>query len=340
MVRKIFHIVFWCLLGTGCVVLLVAAMDKKDDKVCSAVKVDIRNHQNANFVSEKEILSILSAHGIKQGRSLASVQLHPVEKLIANNPWVQDAEIFLDNNNVFYAIIRQRIPVARVFTLGSTSFYIDSNGLRLPLINNQQERLTVFTGFTSERKILSAPDSLVLNDITSIAGFIHKDSFWNAQIAQVNITPERTYQLVPVIGNHLIELGDATQLEEKFEKLFAFYKQVLAVGGFDLYEKIDVRYNKQIVAVQHNNQNNSAFHAATSAKQILPVKKFEQDNYSKDTQKKNIEKSKIISNATQTHTEVKQKENTIKEKEIILEQKIEERVPKAVMQKPGGEDND
>ena len=37
-----------------------------------------------------------------------------------------------------------------------------------------------------------------------------------AQVAQVDITSQRTYEIVPLVGNQLIKIGNAENLDEKF----------------------------------------------------------------------------------------------------------------------------
>ena len=97
--------------------------------------------------------------------------------------WIKDAELFFDNHQTLHVKIIEREPVARVFTVSGNSFYIDSTGLRLPVNENATARVIVFTSFPSDKKDLSKPDSLVLNDIKKSAQYISADSFLNEQTA-------------------------------------------------------------------------------------------------------------------------------------------------------------
>ena len=108
----------------------------------------------------------------------------------------------------------------------------------------------MFTSFPSEKNKLSHPDSLVLFDIKAIAQYIQQDSMLLAQVAQVDITSQRTYEIVPLVGNQLIKIGNAENLDEKFSKLKMFYQQVWSKVGFEKYETIDVQYSGQVVAVK------------------------------------------------------------------------------------------
>ncbi|MES1223267.1 MAG: hypothetical protein ABUT20_47675, partial [Bacteroidota bacterium] len=104
-----------------------------------------------------------------------------------------------------------------------------------------------FTGFPG-KKVLNSKDSILLNEVKNMAQFIYADSFWMAQAAQIDITPERTFEMIPMVGNHIIKLGDGENIDQKFHRLFTFYKEVLSKTGFDKYRLIDVQYAGQVVA--------------------------------------------------------------------------------------------
>ena len=122
--------------------------------------------------------------------------------------------------------------------------------MQLPLSNDYSDRVPMFTAFTSTKRKLSKPDSLLMDDIKRIASIIVQDSFWNAQVSQVNISPNRTFEIIPVLGNQVIKLGNADSLQSKFDKLTAFYKQIWSKSSFEKYESISVEFNGQIVAVK------------------------------------------------------------------------------------------
>ena len=111
-------------------------------------------------------------------------------------------------------------------------------------------RLPVFTGFPVEKPKKMGADGLLLKQIENVDQFILRDSFWSAQIAQINITPSRTFEMIPVVGNHLIDFGDGENYKEKFDKLYVFYKEVLGKTGFDKYARVDLRFENEIVCTK------------------------------------------------------------------------------------------
>jgi cell division protein FtsQ len=146
-------------------------------------------------------------------------------------------------------LVAERDPIARVFTIAGKSFYIDSAGMRMPLLPGVSARLPVITGFPAAKK-LNQQDSALLRAVTGIAQYVNENRFWQAQIAQIDITPAGTFELMPVIGNHIIRIGNAENLEEKLDRLFLFYKQVLTQTGFDKYGIVDVQFNNQVIGIK------------------------------------------------------------------------------------------
>jgi len=246
--KQRFILIGWCVLGAGTLALLFSAMKQKEHKPCTAINIEIIGAHQHVFVNENDVKEILKANGALAGKDISEMDLRTTEDELQKDAWIKKAELFFDNNQILQVKIDEREPLARVFALEGNSFYIDSSGMRLPLSDQQSARVPVFTSFTSDKINMSAPDSALLSDVKKIALFISQDSFWTEQISQINITPQRNFEMVPVLGDQIIELGNADSLQAKFDRLYSFYKQVWAKAGFEKYEKIDVQYDGEVVA--------------------------------------------------------------------------------------------
>ncbi|HMD00723.1 MAG TPA: hypothetical protein VKH37_11245, partial [Ferruginibacter sp.] len=128
----------------------------------------------------------------------------------------------------------------------------------LPLSDKFSARLPVFTNFPSDRIVLSKADSAMLVDIRELSLAIQKDSFRMAMIEQVDITPQRTFEITPKLGNQLILLGDASAAEEKLQKMELFYKKVMPTAGWNYYSVINLQYKGQVVAKKRGAEDVSA----------------------------------------------------------------------------------
>jgi cell division protein FtsQ len=251
-IQKWLMISLWIFLSAGVMTLLVAAIQKKKQKAIKDVVVEIVGAHNYVFVDEADVKQIAStANGASiNGESVGQLRMKKMEEALEKDEWIKDAELFIDNNNVLHIKIFEREPVARVFNTKGDNFYVDSSGMMLNVNNNTGVRMPVFTSFSGGMQKMNAFDSSVLMQLKNIGQFIVNDSFWNAQIAQVDITSTGNFEMVPLFGNHLIVFGDGNHIENKFKRLMGFYEQVLSKVGMEKYERIDVQYEKQIVATR------------------------------------------------------------------------------------------
>jgi cell division protein FtsQ len=247
----------WVCIGGGMLSLLIAAIGKKNREDCADYTIAIKNSEENLFIDANDIRKLMKAGAGSEikGKKISEINLKKLEQLLRENVWVRKAEMWFDNRNVLHVEVYEREPIARIFTAAGNTFYIDSTEKKLPLSDKLSARVPVFTGFI-DKKVYSAKDSLLLTDVKNIATYISNHPFWKSQVAQIDITPERTFELSPVIGNHLVKLGSGQDIEKKFNRLMIFYKQVLAQKGFDAYSTIDVQYNGQVVGTKRGSDKN------------------------------------------------------------------------------------
>ena len=247
----------WVCIGGGMLSLLIAAIGKKNREDCTGYTIAIKAAKENYFIDADDIRKLLrSGAGTEiKGKKIKEINLKKLEQLLKDNVWIRKAEMWFDNRNVLHVEVYEREPIARIFTLSGNTFYIDSTEKKLPLSGKLSARVPVFTGFI-DKKVYSAKDSLLLTDVKNIAAYVKNDPFWMSQVAQIDITADRNFELSPVVGNHLIKLGNGKELEKKFNRLMIFYKQVLAQKGFDAYSTIDVQYSGQVVGTKRGTEKN------------------------------------------------------------------------------------
>lgn len=245
-------ITVWLCIGAGMLTLLLAAISKKNKGRCKDYTITLNGVQNNFFIDEKDVEQLLmkATKGNIRGEQIASFKLHELEVMLEHNTWIDNAELYFDNRDVLHITITEKEPVARVFTTAGNSFYIDSLGRKMPLSDKLSARVPVFTGFPDKKK-LNPGDSLLLNNIRVAANYIMNHPFWMSQVSQIDITVDRDFEMIPVVGNHLVKLGNGENIDKKFHRLLLFYKQVLSKTGFDKYKVIDVQYKGQVVVSKY-----------------------------------------------------------------------------------------
>lgn len=257
-IRRILITIIAPVAALGLLTLLIAAISEKRRGECKDYKITIKSADKDMFIDEMDVFKLLSAGtgGRVKGQLVSAINIRKLEATLENSVWIEDAQLYFDNTNTLHVSVTEREPLARVFTTGGSSFYIDSLEKRMPLSERKSARVPVFTGFP-DKKNLSQKDSVLLGDVKTVATFIHSNPFWQSQVSEVDITPERNFELVPIVGNHLVKIGDAQNLDQKFHRLFLFYKNVLSKTGFDRYKVIDAQYDGQIVAVRKGERSNA-----------------------------------------------------------------------------------
>jgi len=269
----------WVCIAGGMLSLLIAAIGKKNREDCTDYTIAIKGTENNYFIDAGDIRKILrSGAGSEiKGKKIKEIDLKKLEQLLKENVWIRKAEMWFDNRNVLHVEVYEREPIARIFTTAGNSFYIDSTEKKLPLSDRVSARVPVFTGFT-DKKVYSGKDSSLLGDVKNMATYIKNDPFWMSQVAQVDITADKNFELSPVVGDHLIKLGNGKDLEKKFNRLMIFYKQVLAQKGFDAYSTIDVQYAGQVVGTRRGTEK-SKVDTVMLKRRVNEMLKQVQDQY-------------------------------------------------------------
>ena len=331
----------WVCIGGGMLSLLIAAIGKKKREDCTDYTIAIKGAANNFFIDANDIRKLLKsgAGSELKGQKMSDINLKKLEKLLRANVWIRKAEMWFDNRNVLHVEVYQREPIARIFTLAGNTFYIDSTEKKLPLSDKLSARVPVFTGFI-DKKVYSANDSLLLHDVKNLATYIKNDPFWMSQVAQIDITQERNFELSPVVGNHLVKLGNGKEFEKKFNRLMIFYKQVLAQKGFDAYSTIDVQYTGQVVGTRRGTEK-SKVDTVMLKRRVNEMLKQVQNQYDSlvtvkpITEKPTISGSPVSTNVLRATSTQSTNPNALKAESLPSknQNKSSENKPRAIMPK-------
>ena len=247
-IRKILTTMVWGCAGAGVLILLVAAIRYRNSNLCKGYVINL----TGTSISKKEVIALLGPAGTSsmRERPIQSFDLRKLETTLEKNIWVQKSRLFFDNNNLLHIDVVERSPVTRIFSTDGSSYYLDSTGVRLPLLTQAPVKLPVFTGYPVFTAAHRGMDSLLNAGVRQISSFLRANPYWMDRIAQVNITSDRSFELEPETGSYRINIGDGGNAEEKFHRLLLFDQQVLGKVGLERYSRIDVAYAGQVVATR------------------------------------------------------------------------------------------
>ncbi|WP_118950690.1 cell division protein FtsQ/DivIB [Taibaiella helva] len=229
-------------------VALVAASRSQSNKAIKGLEVHLNDDKEYSFLQRKDIEALLlgNRHINLAQASVAQLDLELMERIARTNPWVANAEIYVDSRQVLQVNITQRDPVARIFDVNGASYYMDSTLHTMPVSAGYAYAAPVFTNVPVAKQ--DSTGKSLLQKIARLSEEISRDSFWQAQVTQVEVQPDHTFVLIPLMGDQRILLGDTARLQEKLDNLLAFYKNVSNKIGWDRYTVLDARFKGQVVA--------------------------------------------------------------------------------------------
>ncbi len=233
------------------------ASASEEELKCQDVSIKILPEE-IHFYKRKTILDLVK-RGARKDQDLKGIPIRKIntsrlEQVIEKQNWTEDAQVYSDLKGNLHIRVYQRQPIFRVITGDGEQYYVDQNRIKFPISDKFTARVPVATGAITES--LRTGDSLysfVGNQLFSLLSYVDNDAFLKALTAQIFVRADNELVLVPEIGDHLILIGDANNLEDKFARLKAFYREGLNRLGWNAYKSIDLRFKNQVIATKKKN---------------------------------------------------------------------------------------
>jgi cell division protein FtsQ len=259
--KKISRISLRVLVAAGFLASVGFSEHKRNEMLCKEIVIHIDDSLGNSFVQRADIEQLISdKFGKLTGKQILSINISLLEKIIDGNPFVLKAEVFSTVDGKLVVEVKQRTPIVRVINTFNESFYIDDNGVLMPLSEKFSAHVPVANGNifnreteqkirrVTEREISDTSFSpTLLEKIFMVCDYVRRHDFWNAQIEQVYVNAEGEMELIPRVGNQTILFGDEKEMDGKFNKLYTFYKEGLSKTGWNQYKTINVTFKDQVV---------------------------------------------------------------------------------------------
>jgi cell division protein FtsQ len=194
-----------------------------------------------NFISFKTVNKLLIENK-KDVQSIAKsdLNLKRLENLINKNPMVEKAQVFVTIDGVLKAVVKQRVPIARVFD-GETTYYIDYEGNKMPLSNLNTARVLLFLGEINTKN---------KKQLTEVLKFVYDDDFLKKNIVGMELDANNDLQMTNRNFDYQIEFGKMIYVEKKFKNYKAFFQKAVLDSSLYKYKKINLRFNHQVVCTK------------------------------------------------------------------------------------------
>ncbi len=180
---------------------------------------------------------------IQSSDSLESVgkeilDLNQMEGLLNRHPMIKNAEIYLTVDGLLGATVLQRKPIARV--AASPSYYIDSDGTKMPLSMVHTVRVPLVTGIREEN----------LTSIKMVLSKLNVDAFMSKHIVGIHVNADKSLMMYMRKHDAKIVFGKPENIEQKFRNFKAFYQKAIKDKSLSGYSNINLTVNNQVVATK------------------------------------------------------------------------------------------
>ncbi len=164
--------------------------------------------------------------------------LKEMEARLVLHPMVRKAQVYVTIDGVLGAKIEQRKPIARVS--GAESFYIDEDGIPMPLSPLYAARVPLVNG-----------DALLyVGQVHELILTLNQDAFMGPRLVSITVGQDGQMVLGLRDTDFAIVLGPVVRVQEKLKNFKAFYQKLAQTEELKGYKNIDLRYNNQVVATK------------------------------------------------------------------------------------------
>jgi cell division protein FtsQ len=218
-------------------------------KTYQGTEIEIEGVSGLYFVDKQEIETLLAEAfpNLKVGLLLEEVPLNAIEDRLEGHPFIKMADASIGQKGILQLYLEQHQPIARIVRPLAADGYITTEGKIIPISPSYTSRVLILSGDMAEKLLNEGEVMNQMPELMDLIRFISEDEFWNAQITEVEIRERDDIRLYQQVGEQVIELGDAADLEDKFDRIQIFYSEILPRKGWDAYDRVSVKFKEQIV---------------------------------------------------------------------------------------------
>lgn len=240
--KKVLKYIGFLLLVGLLVFLYFFSLKRNRSKIVKEVVVEFSAGDN-NFLTHSMVNKLLIQNDSSvKNQAKSVIDLYKLEKTLSENAYVEKAAVFLTIDGSLKSIVKQRVPVARIIHANG-SYYIDKQGVKIPLSKNYSARVMLISGVETEKDI---------NDLVPLISYILEDNFLRKEVVGIKKFVDAEYQFSVRSGNYKIDFGKLTEIDVKFKKLKAFYNKSFEDQSIQNYKMINVKYHNQVVCTKIN----------------------------------------------------------------------------------------
>ena len=183
----------------------------------------------------------------------ASIDPVLVADRIQRHPWVRTARGWCYQNGIATVVVEERAPQLLIHDQrGAGAYYIDANGYRMPVLPGESFDVPLLAGleepYHSVRRVQDNTVRVLARTLSEI------DPETDVLISELVLSPDgvRLYTGSATSSGTVKVLLGKDRIEEKLDRLAAFWKQAVASQPEKRFQLIDLRFDSQIITIESN----------------------------------------------------------------------------------------
>jgi cell division protein FtsQ len=213
-------------------------------KPLTDMKISVDHESGKYFVNDSLVRKIVEGKQLNVKQiALGNMDVANVERVLNRNSFIEKSEVFQDINGTMHIQINQETPVARINT-GVDEYYLSEHLTKVPLSPLYSAEVMLVGGPIEEEDF---------EGLKNLVEVISADKLLKNHIIGVKKQGPNSFILLVNKGDYIIEFGALNNFDSKFNNLKLFYDQYLGKVGLNYYEKINLRFNNQIVSTKRTN---------------------------------------------------------------------------------------
>ena len=235
--------------------------EASDGAMCEEVNIKVSDNNDDGFLSAENIKDILNRENLyPKDYLMKDINPRVIEETLQKNPYINVAQCSKTRNGKVNIEVTQRVPGVHVMSENGEDYYVDEMDSIMPS-SNFTSNLIIATGNITKW--------YAQNYVSVACKYINADNLWREQIEQINILPDKNMELVPRMGNHIVNIGRMPEytdrnkridginkfLQKKLERLDKFYRYGLSQAGWNKYAYISLEFDNQIICKKHRKED-------------------------------------------------------------------------------------
>lgn len=241
--RSLWQFILSVLLIAYLAVVVPFCIQKVDASPLRGMDIVVNDPDGIGFVTPQDVdmeLDTLSSRITGMARS--KVNTLEIERYLKGLDRIDRATCAILNNGRLRLEVSPMNPVARVFKEDGSSYYVSADA----------KRIDADVRYHIDVPVVSADfDSIAqAADVLPVLDFIRNNPTADALVSSVKVDRKGDIILVPIIRGHVINFGDKSDIDNKWERLKVIYREVMPVKGWEYYDTLSVKWRGQVVATR------------------------------------------------------------------------------------------